>query len=311
MIKFEYNGIMSDTKGVIVTLVENNDTIITRSPVTGEKNIYRPKENHFGMIYDDNITFTMRLIKNPCQSRETRPKFVNGTVIYPKLPELINGTLIFKLNEPYIKDGSLISSDYTDYFTSREVREITSWLTSPNQPKVFKFINADYFREQIEYLAVITEVSAEHGDKPSELIYTVKCDSPYGYTPEITQNITSVSTLNTPLNIYSDTDSLEDYIYPIIKVHPTSHGTLTINNITDDGILNIKMLKDADFFIDCRNLKIYDVVGEILSFDDLGINDIDNIYFPRLCAGDNLIEFTGNAEIEISYREPRKVGAFA
>ena len=56
---------------------------------------------------------------------------------------------------------------------------------------------------------------------------------------------------------------------------------------------------------------MYDTANSVLSFDDLGIDDIGDIYWPRLAYGENIFEFTGDATFEISYREPRKVGAFA
>lgn len=75
--------------------------------------------------------------------------------------------------------------------------------------------------------------------------------------------------------------------------------------------MRINSLKNDDFYIDCQHLKIYDITNSIVTFEDLGISDVDDIYWPRLAYGDNIFEFTGDAEFEISYREPRKVGAFA
>ena len=39
--------------------------------------------------------------------------------------------------------------------------------------------------------------------------------------------------------------------------------------------MKINALKSDDFYIDCRNLKIYDITKSIVSFEDLGIEDID------------------------------------
>ena len=83
------------------------------------------------------------------------------------------------------------------------------------------------------------------------------------------------------------------------------------NKTDNDRTMKINALKSDDFYIDCRNLKIYDITNSIVSFEDLGIEDIDDIYWPRLAYGENIFEFTGDATFEISYREPRKVGAFA
>lgn len=142
--------------------------------------------------------------------------------------------------------------------------------------------------------------------------YTTTCDSQWGYTPLILCKTTSSSTLPREYSIQNNSDCWEDYVYPTIKVSPKSHGIITIKNKTDNGrTMKINALKSDDFYIDCRNLKIYDITKSIVSFEDLGIEDIDDIYWPRLAYGENIFEFTGDATFEISYREPRKVGAFA
>lgn len=268
MIKFEFNGVNSDKYGIIITKLEDNTSLISRSVITGEKNRFRPRENHFGTMYDNNYSFTLGLSKSPCASRD------NG------------------------------------YFTSNEIKRINSWLTSPQLPKKFKFINNEYFDEEIEFFVVFTAVEAEHVNKPHELIFNVVCDSPYGYTPLIIHNIESSSVVTTPFVISNNSDELEDYIYPLIKIKSLGYGKITIKNLTDKGEISIEVLKNVTFYIDCKRLKIYDDTNQIISFDDLGISDVDSIYWPRLCSGINNLEFKGAAEIEITYREPRKVGVF-
>lgn len=147
---------------------------------------------------------------------------------------------------------------------------------------------------------------------PCELSYVATCDSPYGYTPEFVYNLSSTSTLATTYTFTNGSDCHEEYIYPLIKITPKSHGVITIKNKTDNnGTLNINSLKNDVFYIDCQYLKLYDITKSLITFEDLGINGVDDIYWPRFAYGDNVFEFTGNAEFEIIYREPRKVGAFA
>ena len=76
----------------------------------------------------------------------------------------------------------------TDYLSSRNIRIINGWLTSPQTPKLFKIIGGDYFYEDIEFFATFTEITTDHVVFPYEMNFTVTCDSPYGYTPEITHN---------------------------------------------------------------------------------------------------------------------------
>lgn len=314
MLQFEFNGHTSDEYGLIVTRIEENDTLVNRSLQLGEKNKYRPKENQFGTLYSDNYSFKMGVMRNPCRNRNVVPEIKDGIIKYDTTytPYLDNGILKFSMNYTAdIKNGIIIPND-SDYLTSNNIRIINAWLTSPQYPRLLKFIGDDYFSEEIEFFATITEVSTEHASLPYELTYTVTCDSQWGYTPLILCKTTSSSTLTREYSIQNNSDCWEDYVYPTIKVSPKSHGIITIKNKTDnDGTMKINALKSDDFYIDCRNLKIYDITKSIVSFEDLGIEDIDDIYWPRLAYGENIFEFTGDATFEISYREPRKVGAFA
>ena len=314
MLQFEFNGHTSDEYGLIVTRIEENDTLVNRSLQLGEKNKYRPKENQFGTLYGDNYSFKMGVMRNPCRNKNVVPELKNGILKYDSTytPYLDNGILKFSMNYTAdIKNGIIILND-SDYLTSNNIRIINAWLTSPQYPRLLKFIGDDYFSEEIEFFATITEVSTEHASLPYELTYTVTCDSQWGYTPLILCKTTSSSTLTREYSIQNNSDCWEDYVYPTIKVSPKSHGIITIKNKTDnDGTMKINALKSDDFYIDCRNLKIYDITKSIVSFEDLGIEDIDDIYWPRLAYGENIFEFTGDATFEISYREPRKVGAFA
>ena len=256
----------------------------------------------------------MGVMRNPCRNKNVVPELKNGILKYDPTytPYLDNGILKFSMNYTAdIKNGIIIPND-SDYLTSNNIRIINAWLTSPQYPRLLKFIGDDYFSEEIEFFATITEVSTEHASLPYELTYTVTCDSQWGYTPLILCKTTSSSTLPREYSIQNNSDCWEDYVYPTIKVSPKSHGIITIKNKTDNGrTMKINALKSDDFYIDCRNLKIYDITKSIVSFEDLGIEDIDDIYWPRLAYGENIFEFTGDATFEISYREPRKVGAFA
>ena len=340
MLQFEFNGHTSDEYGLIVTRIEENDTLVNRSLQLGEKNKYRPKENQFGTLYGDNYSFKMGVMRNPCRNKNVVPELKNGILRYDPTytPYLDNGILKFSMNYTAdIKNGIIITiinnnaaikklffaildalSPLSNIIsnipakTKNNIRIINAWLTSPQYPRLLKFIGDDYFSEEIEFFATITEVSTEHASLPYELTYTVTCDSQWGYTPLILCKTTSSSTLPREYSIQNNSDCWEDYVYPTIKVSPKSHGIITIKNKTDNGrTMKINALKSDDFYIDCRNLKIYDITKSIVSFEDLGIEDIDDIYWPRLAYGENIFEFTGDATFEISYREPRKVGAFA
>ena len=314
MLQFEFNGHTSDEYNLIVTGISENDDIAAKDLQLGQKNKYRPRENHFGTIYNGNYSFVVGAMKNPCRNHNVIPTIKNWILKYDKTytPTLKNGILTFPMNYTASIKNGILTSNNSDYLLSNDVRRINAWLTSPQYPKLFRFIDDEYFSEHIEFFATITEVNTEHTSLPYDLTFQVTCDAPWGYTPEITHNFTSSSVLTRRYTITNNSDCYEDYIYPMIKVSPKSHGTITIKNVTDDNkTMRINSLKNDDFYIDCQHLKIYDITNSLVTFEDLGISDVDDIYWPRLAYGDNIFEFTGDAEFEISYREPRKVGAFA
>ncbi len=278
MLQFEFDGHSSNEYGIIVTAITDNDNLESRTLQLGEKNRYRVRENHFGTVYEGNYSFTISIMKNPCLSVNIEPESTNNSY----------------------------------YLSSDDVRIINGWLTSPQTPRLLKITGGDYFCENIEFFATFTEVNTDHVISPFEMNFTVTCDSPYGYTPEIIHTITSSSTLTKTYTINNTSDCYEDYIYPLIKISPKSHGSITLQNATDNnGTMKINALKNDEFYIDCQRLKIYDITNSLISFEDLGVNDIDNIYWLRLVHGENVLNFTGDASFEIVYREPRKVGVFA
>ena len=82
MLQFEFNGHTSDEYGLIVTRIEENDTLVNRSLQLGEKNKYRPKENQFGTLYSDNYSFKMGVMRNPCRNKNVVPELKNGILKY-------------------------------------------------------------------------------------------------------------------------------------------------------------------------------------------------------------------------------------
>ena len=96
----------------------------------------------------------------------------------------------------------------------------------------------------------------------------------------------------------------------INKFYPELFSWIEIN---DTEIIDLKSNEIIVRLDDGSNIsaQIYDTTNSIISFENLGVKDTDNIYWPRLAYGENILKFTGDATFEIVYREPRKVGAFA
>lgn len=78
--------------------------------------------------------------------------------------------------------------------------------------------------------------------------------------------------------------------------------------IISGGFMYMKVYKDLDVVIDCKNMTIEDSIGRMVTYDKLGISDIGYMYWLRLMNGNNSIMFHGNCEFTIEHIEARKVG---
>lgn len=78
--------------------------------------------------------------------------------------------------------------------------------------------------------------------------------------------------------------------------------------IIENGFMFLDAKENLDIFIDCQKLLITDSIGRMISYDELGVSDVDFIYWLRLINGSNSILLYGNADFTITHRESRKVG---
>ena len=136
---------------------------------------------------------------------------------------------------------------------------------------------------------------------------TFTTDSPFAWTHEIHQEVDGSATFTV--------NSAEKYreIYPLIEItldtSENSRETVIISNLQDTMSLKISLLPGDTTIIDCQRSTIIDRTG-LVSFEKLGISDVDYIYWPRLYHGTNTITIDGNATAVFKYREPRKVGDY-
>lgn len=340
MLEFEFNGRRSSEFGVIISKVEENDKLLSCSPILGQKNKYHARENIFGTNYDDNYSFNVTLIKNPCKILHVDITNTEMTIVKDEaigeiltrnvlifnqgnlLPSIVTEKNNINNEEQYLDfpdkyckdlDHNIFSLDGTDYFTSNDIREINAWLTSPQLPKMFKFEGDKYFKEDVEFFVIATSSNTENLGRPYSLTITFTCDSPYGYTPEITKEFKVIN--NSIQSIFDNTDCRDEYIYPVLYIKPYKDGAIEIINHSDENkkLIIPQAKNEKAFYIDCSKFKIYsndsDGNNNVIPFKELGLSP--NMYWPRLVFGKNMIEFNGTADIKIIYREPRKVGVFA
>lgn len=270
---FVYDGKSSADYDLVIGGFGSDDIEmgLSRNILKGEQNKFRPVPNHMGTVYSDVLKFQVSLIKNPCG------------------------------------DNPVFSED--------EVEEINAWLTSPDYPLLFHTYGDEDNNLKYDYYGIFSDVDAEtFGGKVIGLNYEFTTNAPYAWSNLIEKTFDCAG--STVINIDVQNDDRRQFIYPMIKIKGvgeigSGNGThIVIKNETDGGReLKIDSNRLAEITIDSGKSKIMDR-AKLLSFEELGIGDIDYIYWPRLYNGRNKLIITGDAEITFSYREPRKVGAY-
>lgn len=244
---------------------------LNREIIKGEATKYRSTANHLGTKYSEPLSFSVS----------------------------------------FVKDDSTYSTQMDAAFTEEEINEIMAWLTSPQYPALFHMYSDDVNEKNFDYFGLFTGI--ESFTPAGEMIHgftaTFQTNAPYAWTPEIVKEYSCEDALN--IQIECKTAEIESPIYPTIVVTP--HNTGTAGNIditisTDEGSLKFSAPK-IPITIDCSKTKIFDSLG-LISFEDLGIGDDGYVFWPRLWHGVNHINVHGSTDITITYREPRKVGAF-
>lgn len=210
-------------------------------------------------------------------------------------------------------------------FTEDELDEITSWLTGPNYPTLFHMY--DYEPEvfsKYDYFAVCSDIQAQSvGGDIYGITATFVTNSPYAWTEKQETVLNSNATQQKKV-ISVRSSEYESSTYPIIRITPKPFATtdangripISLTNARDGKEMKISVFKldDNENFItttiDCQKAMITDSANGLISFDDLGISDIGDIYWFKLYNGDNEIAYKGQASISIEYRLPRKVGVY-
>lgn len=276
---FTYDGISSEDFHLVLAglSIPDTDLGLSRSTEKSTINKYRKQVNVFGTTYDDVLSFTIVLIKDPCT--------------YTDMNDL--------------------------KFSRQDIREISAWLTSPQFPKLFHMYNYANQTdensiplngwEEYDYFGVFTNVQATD-DNIYSLSCDFECNTPFALSPLQTVTIQDEGVVT------NESDDHYDYVYPYLIITPTSADQVTIKNNSDldlNGSAHYMQFTAPDtnpIYIDCRKNTIENDSG-VLEFSDLEIDTLDYIYWFRLLYGDNNIT-VNNAEVTFLFRYPVKVGAY-
>lgn len=142
--------------------------------------------------------------------------------------------LEFDLN--IIKDPCKFTSQSEMELSKSEIREITAWLTSSHYPEWIKFVNEDGQTEEWRYKGWFSNIETfvAYG-----VIYGLKlhfkCTTSFAYTDPIQNSYVNTSYKNILLS--NNSDCLDSYVYPVIKIQPKINGEIFILNQSDCTLL--------------------------------------------------------------------------
>ena len=206
-------------------------------------------------------------------------------------------------SNPATIEYCLIKQDF-EPFSAEEQRTVEIWLTAPKFSTDLVIYDKDD-QEVCTYCGLFTNTSwIPHSTGFSAVEFTFECNSAYPvkrYRKEYTVNSSGTITVN------CESDELNEYIYPVLTISGRSGNSITITNLTDNGnAMTISGNGGSTMVFDCQHC-IPTGTGGVISYSDLGWQDVGNIYWLRLIPGDNQIQVSGSATIGLEYSCPYKL----
>lgn len=201
---------------------------------------------------------------------------------------------------------SLIKEDMTP-FSEEEQRTVEKWLTSPRYSDVLELIDCDGTSlRKYKGKFVRTSWLPTHGGYAG-VNFTFECVAPYAFISQtVTKEFPDEEAEEEETGLWEidiPSDETEEYIYPVILIHATEENTVTITNETDGDLqMIITTLPNRTIRIDCDKCLLSDSsISGVVNFDDIGWDDVGNIYWLRLQSGTNVLNVTGEATITLQY----------
>lgn len=199
-----------------------------------------------------------------------------------------------------VKNKELNSSMY---FNSHECREVLRQLTGFKGYKMMQVLPYD-FDELLYFNVRVINVSYKKIDNMvAGIILEMECDSQFAWSEEF--NYTYKVSPNNSLIIFNTSDDLYRYVLPFVTIKiPYNIDNLKIINIEDnnwDTQLSSLSSNEVIKMDSKREILTTSIQGKLIS-------DNFNMHFIRLKSGKNEFTFSHEAEINLSFRVPRKVG---
>lgn len=320
---FDYEVLESpSTNSLLITRMNGGNTYIRH----GNNQIIVSATGYNDAVFDINtetgdilISYTETSGGNDGQQSSVDPYFTSPTL------NIRDGYIEFVFQN----DAIDWINDITDVIVSsrqyRKVLDVDYWITDCANVDVSGNNNTGSYlillnqslsvrRNQYDYFGIFTNIEPQLiCEEVIGFNMTFQTNSVFAWGPLRTETFI-LGEENSEFTINVNSSERYREIYPVIKVKNTSYGTpqtITITALTDQS-RQLQMRSRAMITtIDCEKCIIYDeTTSGIINFEQLGLDNVSYIYWPRLYNGNNRFKVDGNAEITFQFREPRKVGVY-
>lgn len=179
-------------------------------------------------------------------------------------------------------------------------------LNNEEKRKIARWLLVDYYKplvfdgnpDRIFYCMYVGDVNEFHnGLNQGYIQLTMRCDSPFSYTPIYTSNQYNLSN-NIDGHELEFENFGDDICYPFIRLEKIGDGDFSIVNLSDGG-REFKMsdIWDGDILeIDNEDKSIETNVAGVYRYENH-----NNVYL-RLLRGMNRLKIYGNVRIQFTYR---------
>ena len=215
-----------------------------------------------------------------------------------------------KYTEVFSPKITILKKNFQD-FTMDEQRQVLKWLTGSDKVTFFDFYDDIYSEAPI--FCVLGFVSTIETYKIANqrtigYVVTIESVSPFAYSPINTFRRTI--TEPTTFTVTCDNDDTS-YVYPRVTVKHNDTSVVIKNSTTNTTTAVRNSVVGETVTIDGANKLIYSSRTNRIFGTDFGTDDIHNqwVWLP-LADGENTITVTGNCELELTWREVRKIGEF-
>ncbi len=316
---FTYNNRSSEDFNLMIGGVNASTAIpfaMSRQVIKGNLNRYKNQVNFMGTAWSDVLVFEISVTRDVCNDENTELVFsedevneINAWLTSPDYP------LLFHMYNYEDATPIVDQYDYFGVFSDVEAQEIAGEVVG----FTMTFTTNSPFAWTAE--KSVTQLCPSEGttitiniDSPEEYreIYPLieivgVSENEFDYDPE-TGEYTGSASARENITITNTNDTYGNF------VKDETTGRYVFNESNRELSVEVPHIP---VYIDSKNARIYDVVqtssgnvNHVLDWDDLGLSDISYIYWPRLFNGENTWTVDGSCNITITYREPRKVGAY-